>query len=864
MTFNLRALLVGGFALAATAFSFGQATSPYRAVITNSGQIRLLYDGQQNLTMRYGLFYDGWNELRGFSELGIQPDGSYLSKAPMYPGEMTISTSVFVNGNSVQLTIRATPNRNLTSNSSHICFRFDDMFWADSNFAGGSWNAVFPRRLDQTINAWNQQASSFVTSSPRGITLTAALNNTYSYTFQDSRVYNAGYELRAQETSGTWAAGTTKTYVVTLTPNVPMIIGPDQSVVVFPNADWVPLDHKLNIQSGSALDWSRTNPPVAGSSGWVKADSNGNFYFENQPNVPVKFFGTNISGSGIFMDPTVTDLLLTQLSRMGYNAIRLHHFDAILTDSTQANSLTFDPFFLERLHGFIQAARLRGFYIAIDLLSARMPRDNEVLPGRVWLQEYKMLLLGNTTARQHQLQYSLNLLNSISPYTGRKIKDEPAVAWIDLVNELPPICYPRGSLRPECFDALEAVSGRPWGVTTDEDARTVDLLQGLYHDWTKTQLRNNGTKALFTSMNIEERNAFSVARGRMDYMSSNSHYFAHPEWIGSLWGLPWYQWPLPPVMYAQRWGMLAAARVHGKPYLIEETDAVVPQPYRGEYGLIMGAVASVQKWNAIFRFGYTDRESYLTTLIPSQNFISVSDPPTLAADRAIKALFQRGDLNVTDAPTVIKIPAAQAGMGDNREIPLVKNGAFLKPLALSNTVGVTNPATPILDGISRRPDDSVVVDYFRQNTLISTPNTCAIISNPAADLVAGRLTATIEKARASVWVTSVDGLPIGSSRRMVLVHLTEIQNSGTTWANLERTIVTSLGTLPHLARDGKATVKLTIPNGYTAKVFRLDESGRRLNTVVISSNRGNGTITFQATTRNPADGLATIYYEIVI
>ena len=855
---------MGGFALAIVAMSFGQATSPYRAVITNSGQVKILFDGQQNFIMRYGLFFDGWNELRGFTEGGVQPDGSYLSKAPLYPGEMTVSTSVFINGNTVQMTIRATPNRNITANTSHICFRYDDMFWADSTFSGGTWSAVFPRRLDQTINAWNQQASNFITNSPRGINLNVGLGATYPYTFQDSRQYNAGYELRAQESSGTWSAGTTKTYVVTLTPSVPMIIGPDQPVVVYQNVDWVPVDHKLDIQAGSALDWSRTNPPVAGSSGWVKADASGNFYLENQPGVPVKFFGTNISGSGIFMEPASTELLLTQLSRMGYNAIRLHHFDAILTDPVQANSLTFDPFFLARLHAFIEAARLRGFYIAIDLLSARMPRDGEVLPGRVWLPEYKMLLLGNTTARQHQLQYALTLMNSISPHTGRRIKDEPAVAWIDLVNEVAPICYPRGSLRPEVFDALEAASGVPWGVTTDQDARICDQLQGQYHDWMKTQLRNNGSRALLTSMNIEERNAFSIARGRMDYMSSNSHYFAHPDWIGSLWGLPWYQQPLPPVMYAQRWGMLAAARIHNKPYLIEETDAVAPQPYRGEFGLVMGAVASVQKWNTIFRFGYTDRESYLTTLTPSQIFISLSDPPTLASDRAIKALFQRGDLNVTDATTVIKIPAAEAGLGDNREIPLVKNGAFLKPLALSNTVGVTNPATPILDGVSRRPDDSVVVDFFRQSLLISTPNTCAIVSNPAADLVSGRLIATIQKARASIWVTSIDGLPIGSSRRMVLVHLTEIQNTGTTWANIERSIVTNTGILPHLARDGSATIKLSIPNGFTAKVFRLDESGRRLNQVGTNTNRSNGTVTFQATTRNPADGLATIYYEIVI
>lgn len=857
---------MGGFALAIAALSMGQTSSPYRAVITNGGQVKLLHEGQQIYTLRYGLRYDGWtNELRDFSEEGIQPDGTYLSKAPLHPGQMSISTGVFINGNTIQLTIRATPSRNVFANSSHVCIRYNDMYWADSTFNGGTWNAVFPRRLDQILDAYGNQASSFVTTSPQGLGLTAGLSGNYPYTFIDCRVYNCGFELRAQETSGAWAAGVTKTYVVNLTPSVPMTIGPDQPITIFQNADWVPLDHKLSIDAGSALDWSRTNPPVAGSGGWIKANASGNFYIENQPSVPVKFFGTNVSGSGVFMDPDVTDALLTQLSRMGYNAIRLVNFDAMLTDSTVANSLTFDPFLLGRLHYFIEAARQKGFYIALDLLSARFPRDNEVLPGRVWLPEYKMLLLGNTTARQHQLSFALNLLNSVSPYTGRKIKDEPAVAWIDLVNELAPICYPRGSLRSEVFDALEAASGQPWGVTTDLDARICNQLQGQYHEWMKTQLRNNGVKSLFTSMNIEERNAFSVARSQMDYMSSNSHYFAHPEWIGAAWGPPWYQLPLPPIMYAQRWGMLAGARIHNKPYLTEEMDAVTPQPYRGEFGLVMGALAAVQKWNAIFRFGYTDRQTYLTQLNPSQIFVTVTDPPTLAAERAIKALFQRGDLNVTDATTVIKVPPATAGLGNNSDIPLVKNGAFLKPLALSNTTGVTSAATPILDGISRRPDDSVVVDYFKQSMTVYTPNTSGIISNPSPEpIVAGRLIATIQRARASIWVTSLDGLPVGSSRRMLLTHLTEIQNTGTTWANLERSIVTSLGTLPHLARDGTALIKLSIPNGFTAKVFRLDEAGRRLAQVPITTNRTNGMVSFTATTRSPFDGLATIYYEIVI
>jgi hypothetical protein len=837
-------------------------TSQYRAIILPSGQLKILSNAQQNTIVRYGLFYDNWKELRNFSELGLQADGKYLSKAPLYPGEMTVKTRISLNGTTANMTIEVTPSRTISANSSHINIRFDDAFWAGSNFTAGSWGTTFPRRLDQTTQSFGRTASNFIVANPNGLTVNVGLVGTHGYALRDSRPANVGWELRAQESGGAWPAWVTKTYVVNISPNIAMELGPDAPVTVTPSASWVPLDHKLRILAGSALDWSQPNPQPAGSSGWLKANTNGRFYFENNPNSPVKFFGTNISGSAIFLDPTVIDSMVDQLWKLGYNSVRLHHMDESLITGSP-NSTTLNPFYLTRFHYFVEALRRKGMYVAIDLNSRRIPRPNEILSGSLNLAEYKLLTLCHTGARQNLLTYSLNLFNSVSPFTGRMLKDEPTVAWVDIVNEQTPLTFPRGSLRSEVFDLLEAASGRPWGITTDEDARTADMLQGQLYDWMKTQLRNNGVKALFTMLNQGEHNAFSRTRKRMDFQTIH-YYYAHPRWLQNWWELPFSQTATPPLKMMQDYGRNAASRIHKKPLVVEESDAVAPSPYRGEWGLILGAMGAVQQWDAIWRFGYTDRIQFFDELQPTFFLQTLTDPAGLATERAVKALFHRGDLVASEAPTLIYVPEATAGFGDNRHVPLAKNGSLYTPMALSHTNGESSPGTPIMDGISRRADNSVVADLYGLSLRINTANTCGIIDNPTPGPVsAGRLTATLEKARASLWVSSIDGLPLASSRRMLMVHLPEVQNLGTTWTGYERSHVTSLGTLPHLVRDASALVRFSTPRGFTGRVFRLDMEGRRVAVVPIHVNKSTGEMMFTLTTRNPQDGKATIFYEIV-
>lgn len=856
---GMRWLWTGTTALCLLPTAMAQSVSDYKTLITDGGELRLLRTGQPVLRLRFGLFYDNWQELRAY-DVGPNLDGSWSSKGSLGTGEMNIRSTVSVIGNMARLTMQVTPTRTLQANSSHVNIRFDEGFWADSTFNAGSYATVFPRLLTQTVSSFGKKSGQFQITNPNGLAVTLALPSSYDFVLRDSRSYGVGFELRTQLSSGTWNAGSTKTYVIDFAPNSAMPIGPNQPITVNAGADWSPVDHKLTIQRGSALDWSTPNPLPAGSKGFIKASADGKFYAENDPSKPIKFFGTNINGSACFLSNDVHDRLADELWRMGYNLVRLHHFDYLLLSPEAPNSTTFHPLHLERFHYFIDALRRRGIYTTIDLYSLRSPRPNEILPGTVSTLEYKMLLLVDPTARSNWQTYSLNLLNSVSPYTGRKLKDEPAMAMIQLVNEQVPLSYPKGSMRPEVFTKLEAVTGRPWTVNTDADGRTCDQLVSNQYDWMKNMLRSNGVKALLSIQNVGYENASSGVKSKIDFQDQH-FYYSHPQWLGTNWSVPVSMLPNPVLKETTYMGLFSGSRIHNKPFFVGEHDAVAPSPFRGEYGLTMGALASVQKWDAMLRFGYTDRIQYLDSVLPTQWFVTLSDPAGMATERAIKALFHRGDLQVTDATSVVHVPYNSAGLNDNRHVPLFNNGALLKPFAMSNTSGSSTLATPIVNGISARPDGSVVADLFQQSLKINTPATCGVIANPGALQTAGRLQVFLNDARASVWASSVDGQPLINSKRILVVHLTEVQNSGTTWSGDERTVVTDMGTLPHIAKNGTANLTLTMQNPAMARVYRLDESGRRIAAVPVVKTLS--TISFTATTRNPSNGQATFYYEVV-
>lgn len=126
----------------------------------------------------------------------------------------------------------------------------------------------------------------------------------------------------------------------------------------------------------------------------------------------------------------------------------------------------------------------------------------------------------------------------------------------------------------------------------------------------------------------------------------------------------------------------------------------------------------------------------------------------------------------------------------------------------------------------------------------------------------GKMVAQIEDADAAVWATSLDGKPVAESNRLLIAHVTDVQNTGTRFLSSERKVLERWGNAPQLARRGKATI-LLVRSGPArdAELWRLDPAGRRLSTVPVEREGNN--LTFILETKGP-DGKATLCYELVV
>ena len=63
---------------------------------------------------------------------------------------------------------------------------------------------------------------------------------------------------------------------------------------------------------------------------------------------------------------------------------------------------------------------------------------------------------------------------------------------------------------------------------------------------------------------------------------------------------------------------------------------------------------------------------------------------------------------------------------------------------------------------------------------------------------------------ATVWASSLDGEPLSTSSRILVTHLTDVQNSGIRYGDAARTILLDWGGLPHLAENGSALIELQL------------------------------------------------------
>ena len=667
-----------------------------------------------------------------------------------------------------------------------------------------------------------------------GVTLRFSSDGGISYLVQDDRKWSDAYTIRLGELARRrYAKGERAVFSFVVSANEPLAVADHRPYVISSGAEWMPLDYRRNIESGSALDFSQmgfTDAP-AGKYGWLR-NAGGHFEFERRPGRPQRFYGVNLCGTANFPDHALADEMIVRFKRLGYNAIRVHHHDAG-TVSGSADGLTLNADNMERLDYLLASAIREGLYVTTDTFVSRSRAikwrhigvDRN---GLVDMQLFKALCAVYDPAFDNWAAYARNLMLHTNRYTGRRYADEPALPLISLVNEGG---FFMGWSRGVRDDPRILANWKAWlsakraanpsfaaGMSADELPKSYwdKSTRPVVEQWAgelevkmvarmKAYLRGLGCKALITNDNCGSHyTARNGLDGDYDYIDDH-FYVDHPNFLDKPWRLPSRcpnvnpllgDKPIMPVEHD--W-----PRVPGKPFTITEWNFSGPGRYRGVGGILTGATGALQNWDGLWRFAYShSRDSLGDADIRSPGYFDLaSDPLSQASDRASICLFLRGDL-----------------------LP--------------------------------HKDSCLRIDRKRGSFTIDTPRTCGGFV-PDGELSAGAMKATVSGAPATVWVHALDGGAVSQSRRLLLTHLTDVQGEGVKFMDESMKVLLKWGRRP-LVRNGTADVTLHLLSAADYDVYALATSGRRLRKV--ESSADGDTLRFKASIARP-DG-ACILYEI--
>jgi hypothetical protein len=288
----------------------------------------------------------------------------------------------------------------------------------------------------------------------------------------------------------------------------------------------------------------------------------------------------------------------------------------------------------------------------------------------------------------------------------------------------------------------------------------------------------------------------------------------------------------------------------------------------------MSAYAALQDWDGLYRYSYAhdpERTHKTKALFYLEN---VSDPINVLSDRIGVLLFLRGDVS----PAATRVPylysddilraegmfSSQGRAGD----AATRLGLFYQLGGVNtSTIGqwsdapfavACKPTWQAVKGRDRTFEDTPELlatladkgilpaalhqsgtDLYNSETgqlrmepgaetfSVVTPRTECFVLAPGIERTGECLTVrNSEETHSVLSVSAMDGQPLSTSRRLLVIHLTDIMNTGIRFDTPEHTVLSDWGREPILVRRGRVDVTLrgTIGGG---TVHALDMEGAR-------------------------------------
>jgi hypothetical protein len=205
------------------------------------------------------------------------------------------------------------------------------------------------------------------------------------------------------------------------------------------HAQRIPWILPWNDSTASATDLSSLNPPIGSQR--VGVDTNGHFVVDGSR---IRFLGVNFAGDSPFMPTNNADGVAARLAKYGVNSVRFHHMDAAwafnggLIAYTSTSSTNINASQLERLHYNVARLKAHGIYSDINLLVGREYRSGDGLGAEITGMDWKdahILGMFYPPALALHKDYATKLLSPTNRFTGLPLAKDPAVAFVEIINE---------------------------------------------------------------------------------------------------------------------------------------------------------------------------------------------------------------------------------------------------------------------------------------------------------------------------------------------------------------------------------------------------------------------------------------------